>query len=447
MVNKTVSNEIYIKKFPKKNIPILFLSRFISDLGSAVFKFALSLYILDATGSPAIYSLILTLSMMPGILISIIAGTIIDKYDKKKIILWADIISSILVLSMFISLEMIGNNIFILGICVVSVSVVQSFLNLGINSCLANIVEEDELPKANSFFQGMGAIITILGPVISALLYKVIGIKLIMCIDGVSYIIGAILTFSLVFTSNRNYNEHETDKFIDNLKFVFKYVKETTGIKFFMIILAILTFVYSPLTMVAIQYIMRIEIVSSEYQLSFILAALGIGVIAGAISVGIIKNTNSVLRKLPILFLLLGISVIAWVIPVRIEYAIKNQQTILNVPNFIQGILSGWNTWNTTIIFSVIMFFMGVLYTMIIVPTYTYLQLNVPENMRGRIFGIATTALSISGPLGVVIYGQLLQNFNSIIVIVVSAVSILMAILISVFSKDFNSFRKSVNIQ
>ncbi|MBU3188245.1 MFS transporter [Clostridium bowmanii] len=447
MENKIVLNDSYVKKLPKRNIPTLFLGRFISDLGTAVFKFALSLYILDTTGSAAIFSLILTLSMLPGILISIIAGTIIDKYDKKKIIIWADVISSILVLSMFISLEMIGNNIFILGICVVSVSVVQAFLNLGINSCLANIVEEDKIPKANSFFQGMGAIITILGPVVSALLYKLLGIKLIMCIDGISYIIGAILTFSLVFINNRNYKEEESDKLSYNLKFIFNYIKETAGIKFFIISLSILTFVYSPLTMVAIQYIMRIEIVSSEYQLSITLALLGVGVIVGAVLVGIIKDINLILRKLPILFLILGFIVIVWVIPVAIEYTIKNKQTILWAPDYIQTILMGWNTWDTTIIFSVIMFFMGALYTIIIVPIYTYLQLNVQENMRGRIFGIVITASSISAPMGVIIYGQLLQNFSSIIVILVSVISILIAILISVFSKDFISFKKSVGIK
>lgn len=412
----------------KNNVPILFSSRFISDLGSAIFKFALSLYILDVTGSPAVYSLILTLSMLPGILISIVVGTIIDRYDKKKIIFWADIISGICVLMLFLVLELIVDSVAILGISVVVVSIVQSFLNLGINASLGNIVEEDMVPKVNSFFQGLGAIITILGPVISAFLYHLISIKWIMFIDGISYFIGAILTSLLVFKYNQKAeDEVAPNKLMEDVKAVFSYIKEAKYIKFFMVMLASLTFVYSPLTMVAIQQVMRITVKGTEFQLSLILAALGIGVVVGAVLIIFAKNTNDVLKKLVPLCTVLTISIGMWLIPLNM---LKENS----------------NLWHITLAFVGILFAMGVVYTLIIIPTYTYLQLEVPENMRGRIFGIATTALSIFGPLGVVIYGQLLEYFKPSVTVVFSMVIILITIVFSMVSKEYKTFKKSINL-
>lgn len=431
MISSIVVDKNTNVNFPKRNMLLLFLSRFVSDLGSAIFKFALSLYVLDITGSPAIYSLILTLSILPSILISIFAGSLIDKNDKKKIIFGADIISGIIVLGMFLLIEILGSNIAILGTCVVVVGVIQSFLNLGINSCLGNIVEKEKLPKANSFFQAMGAIIIIIGPVISALLYKQIGIKSIMFLDGISFIIGGILTALLVFISVNEDSVGKKETLIENFKYIFKYVKTTVGIEIFMVILGLLTFVYSPLTMVAIQSVMRIDIASSEYELSIVLAALGIGVILGALLAALVKDIKKILVKIPALILLLTIVILLWMLPVNIN----------NICNSGQGFYS-WTKWNTTILFSVILFLMGAIYTMMIIPMYSYLQANVAENVRGRVFGLALTVLNLAGVLGVVLYGQLLENFNVIVVIVVSAVALISCITITLYNKDFKRFKR-----
>ena len=138
----------------KRNMFLLFAGRFISDFGTALFRFSLSLYVLDITGSSTLFSLILTLTILPGILVSIFAGAIVDKYDKKKIIGIADLLSAICTGILFVLIETVTSSLILFGVGVVMVSFIQTFLNLGINSGVGNMVPEDKVGKINSYFQG-----------------------------------------------------------------------------------------------------------------------------------------------------------------------------------------------------------------------------------------------------------------------------------------------------
>ncbi len=66
-----------------KNFKLILLGQIISLFGNTIQRFALSLYILDITGNPAIYANILALSIIPYIILAPIAGNIADNYNKN----------------------------------------------------------------------------------------------------------------------------------------------------------------------------------------------------------------------------------------------------------------------------------------------------------------------------------------------------------------------------
>ncbi|PYG88040.1 putative MFS family arabinose efflux permease [Ruminiclostridium sufflavum DSM 19573] len=388
----------------KRNLLLLFCGRFVSDFGTALFKFSLSLYVLDVTGSAALYSLILTLTILPGIFISILAGTLIDKYDKKKIIFIADLLSSVSAGILFIFIECISDNLFVFGLGVVLVSFIQTFLNLGINSGVANMVPADMVPKANAYFQAMGAILTILGPVIGAVCYGAFGIKMVLLIDAVTYGIGAATTLLIEFMYNKSGEETEFN-IKEGVKYIFSYVKKYSAVKMLMIMLFALTFVYYPLTNVALQNIMRLNVKATEFQLSYAVAAVGVGVIIGALASSM-QKLEKALSQLPRKLFALSFLVLLWSIPILI---------------YLRNALSSQRNTIITVVFIIILVCMGFVYTRIVIPAYSYMQMYVDENVRGRVFGLATSALNIAAPLGLVIYGFLLELNIELIVIALSA--------------------------
>lgn len=387
----------------KRNMFLLFAGRFISDFGTALFRFSLSLYVLDITGSSTLFSLILTLTILPGILVSIFAGAIVDKYDKKKIIGIADLLSAICTGILFVLIETVTSSLILFGVGVVMVSFIQTFLNLGINSGVGNMVPEDKVGKINSYFQGMGALLTIIGPILGAICYGVFGIKIVLLIDCISYAIGAVTTLFMEFTKNKEAKEEITLK--ESVSYIFTYVKKYKMVKILMIMLFSLTLVYYPLTNLAIQNIMRIRVGATENQLSYVVAALGIGVIVGAI-VGSTKKIENEIKKLSNKIFALAILVLAWVAPAMIYLTMdvsKKRNLVI------------------TAIFIVIMVALGAFYTQIVIPSYSYMQMYVDENVRGRVFGLATSALNIAGPVGLVLYGILFDMKIDIAIIVISA--------------------------
>lgn len=387
----------------KRNMFLLFAGRFISDFGTALFRFSLSLYVLDITGSSTLFSLILTLTILPGILVSIFAGAIVDKYDKKKIIGIADLLSAICTGILFVLIETVTSSLILFGVGVVMVSFIQTFLNLGINSGVGNMVPEDKVGKINSYFQGMGALLNIIGPILGAICYGVFGIKIVLLIDCISYAIGAVTTLFMEFTKNKEAKEEITLK--ESVSYIFTYVKKYKMVKILMIMLFGLTLVYYPLTNLAIQNIMRIRVGATENQLSYVVAALGIGVIVGAI-VGSTKKIENEIKKLSNKIFALAILVLAWVAPAMIYLTMD---------------ISKKRTLVITAIFSVIMAALGAFYTQIVIPSYSYMQMYVDENVRGRVFGLATSALNIAGPVGLVLYGILFDMKIDIAIIVISA--------------------------
>ncbi len=86
------------KTLYEKNFNILVLGQVISLFGSSIQRFALSLYLLDLTGSAGIFSAILALSMVPVVLISPIAGMLADRGNKKRLMIGLDSLSALLLL-------------------------------------------------------------------------------------------------------------------------------------------------------------------------------------------------------------------------------------------------------------------------------------------------------------------------------------------------------------
>jgi DHA3 family macrolide efflux protein-like MFS transporter len=72
------------------NFSLLVLGRVISETGSQMFKFALSLYVLDVTGSAVAFATIFGFSTFAAVLVNLFAGFVSDRYDRKKIMVVTD---------------------------------------------------------------------------------------------------------------------------------------------------------------------------------------------------------------------------------------------------------------------------------------------------------------------------------------------------------------------
>lgn len=80
-----------------RNFTFLLLGQAFSLFGNFTLKFALSMYILEQTGSASIFATVLAMSMLPIIILSPLGGVLADRANRRNIMVGLDILSGLAV--------------------------------------------------------------------------------------------------------------------------------------------------------------------------------------------------------------------------------------------------------------------------------------------------------------------------------------------------------------
>lgn len=406
----------------KLNFLLLMLGRLVSNIGTVAFNFALGLYVLDLTKSAAAFTMVISFAILPGVLVNILAGVIVDRNDRKKIIVISDILSGLGVFAFMLLFKLYSTSIILFIAYVIVLNMIQAFFTLALNASIPNIVSKDNVSKANSAFQALGAVINITGPILGALLYKSMGMEMIFFANAVSFILAGIAEMFLVFIKNNEDAEAKQQKnYLENVKEVFSYLNTQKILKFLLSIAVILNAVLNPMVLLVLQYITYNVIKISGIQLSLIQSSWAIGTIAGAVFVMSRKNVNPLLRKFFLLLEVQAVLIILWFFP-RLH------------------IFEGASKWTITLIYVFLILSYGMLNTIQNVPLLTHFQLKIPQELRGRVFGVLFTALNISTPIGMWIFGFALQKVDWVYVPVVSGLLVLGTCVIQSRNRHFKEF-------
>jgi MFS family permease len=133
--------------FKNRNFSLLWTGQLISTIGSALTSLAASIYIYALTGSALSVGLMLMATAAPSLLVGLFAGVFVDRYDRKKIMISADILRAILVLLIPLLVE---SNVIWLYVIVMLSSAVTQFFDPAHESVLPEVASDDELGAANS---------------------------------------------------------------------------------------------------------------------------------------------------------------------------------------------------------------------------------------------------------------------------------------------------------
>ena len=180
-----------------KNFIIIVIGQIISLFGNAIQRFSMSLYLLEFTGSAATFANILAISTIPYIIFAPIAGMLSDKVNRKKIMVYLDFFCSILIGGYaFILLKgrdhelIVATVMFILSIC-------YTLYGPAVTASIPQVVEEDKLTSANGIINQVGSVVNFVGPIFAGVLYGLVGIKAIVIINAVSFLLSAIMELFL----------------------------------------------------------------------------------------------------------------------------------------------------------------------------------------------------------------------------------------------------------
>ncbi|MDQ2999104.1 MAG: MFS transporter, partial [Chloroflexota bacterium] len=134
--------------FRRRNFTLLWIAQLISVAGSALTALAASILVYRLTGSALSVGLMLMATALPSLLIGLVAGVFVDRYDRKRIMIAADMIRAVLLGAIPL---LIPFGITWLYVIVIVSSAVGQFFNPAHASLLPETASDEELAAANAF--------------------------------------------------------------------------------------------------------------------------------------------------------------------------------------------------------------------------------------------------------------------------------------------------------
>ncbi len=382
-----------------KNFIIVVIGQIISLFGNSIQRFCMSLYILDLTGSAAVFSRILAISTVPYILFAPIAGLLADTVNRKKIMVYLDFISAALMVVYSIIIMTGRDNIKIVASVMFMLSITYTLYSPSVTACIPQIVEKEKLASANGIIQQVGYVVNLGGPIIAGLLYGFIGIKMVVLLNAVSFLIAAVLELFLDIPDLEVEEKFKNPllKSIKEMKKTFIYLKEEKKIVLGIIFSYALTniFVVPVLTVVSPYFInIKLNMPSSIYGL--VEAIFVLGMIIG----GMLITFNPKLFKIKLIHKTMYPMVIAMIaMGIATYLKMENKLVILGLYS-IGGL--------------------GIMLSLALsnIISLTYIQQEVKVDMLGKVSAFSTAVATASIAPGQLIYGQLIDinlSFYSIL--------------------------------
>jgi MFS family permease len=384
-----------------KNVFLYSTGKTVSIFGTAIYQFALGLYVLKLTGSSLSFATTLMLGVIPMIMVNPFAGVIADKFNKKKLVVSMDLLNGLLLVGVYLVSGVIGFQLWLIYLTTILMTVFSTFFGVGLEAAKPNLVSQNMLMNINSIGKIIDSVSSILGPILGGVVFAIFDIRSFIIFNGISFLFSGIslLLINFKYFQQQSNVVHQNEPrmkihFFKDIKEGFHYVMERKNIMNLFVLLISLNFFIGFTLTVPLPYIVNTVLKLGSKNFGMIQGAFPIGMIAGALMVK--KLTKKIPYSLLVGYLSVSLSTLMMLtgLPVLLE---KYQ----------------FSPVYHVIFFSMVMFLIGVIVALIDIPFSYIMQNEIPEEYRGRVLSIGISIGKVMLPLALVISGILLTLIPS----------------------------------
>lgn len=365
------------KKLWNKDFILLWQGQLVSYLGDVIYSFALSFWVLEVTGSTALMGIVTAVSMAPRLILGPLAGVWVDKLDRKKIIVICDLIRGIILTYIGVAAFMGTLKIWMVFAAGISSSICSAFFGPAVTSVKPDLVDSEEIVRANSITSFSQAGSSALGSMAGGVIYAFAGAPYMFLFDGISYLISA---FTEVFINvPKTQRKEKKLTFKEDFKEGFSFIWNLKAFRTtFVICSAVNFFANAAFVLMVPMFSQSAFLGVKRYGIA--MAVASIGMMAGSVITGIV-NVKPKYRYMAMAGSFLVESVICLFLPV-----VKSFWPIV----VFAPISCGLNMVGNTVFDSVCM-------------------IIIPEDKRGKVFSLIQTFSMGLTPIGIAVGGVLGQ--------------------------------------
>ncbi len=173
----------------------IWLGQVISAFGSALGGFALGVWIFERTGSATAFALMGFFAYLPSLLISPVAGALVDRWDRRRTMIVSDFVAALCTGAMALLLYLDRFEVWHAYVLVTIIMASAVFQRPALSASIPLLVPKEQLGRATGMGQAGSAVCEIAAPVLAGTLLLAIGLEGIMLLDLTTFVLGVLPLF------------------------------------------------------------------------------------------------------------------------------------------------------------------------------------------------------------------------------------------------------------
>ena len=402
------------EKLFTRNFTLLILGQVSSLTGNYTLKFALSMYVLEQTGSASIFAGMLSAALLPTVLLSPFGGILADRANRKHIMVALDALSGLSVLAAGLLLPL-GRELWVIGALLVLLSVLAAFESPTVQACVPQMVSPQNLVQGNAVVSQVSAVTSLVTPFLGSLFYTAFGIGPVFAAAVACFWLTALLECMIRLEYQKPPRTAGIGAIVrEDLALSAHFLRrEQPDILKLLLLAALAGMFVSGTAVVGFPYLVRTVLGLSATYYGAAESAMGAAAILGSLCAGLLGKKLRV-RDMAAIFLSFGLSLF----PIGFSF-------LLPVGTMAR--------------YGVLLFFFCVCQLGVcIFSTYaiTLIQQRTPEQLMGKVMSCVFTLSMCAQPVGQLVYGALFDCFSDSVYWVLIPTGMLIC-LIAVASRGF----------
>lgn len=282
---------------------ILWVGEFISSIGGGLTSFGLGVYVFQETGSAAGMALVTLLGFLPTLLLSVPAGVLADRYDRRLLMMVGDGCSGLGILYILICMRNGGASLAQICTGVFISAVFSSLLEPSYRATITDILSKEEFSKANGLVSLAGSARYLFSPIMAGLLLTVYDISLLLMIDICTFFV-TITATAIVRKGIKAKEDIDRLSFLESIKEGWQAVHGRKGL-FLLIMISSMITMFMGILQILVEPMVLFFADSKVLGITETICACGM-LVSGLI-LGIIGIKKDYVRVLRVSFLMAGL--------------------------------------------------------------------------------------------------------------------------------------------
>jgi predicted MFS family arabinose efflux permease len=385
---------------------LLWLGQLLSQLADRVFIYVFVIIAYQSTQTNVGVSLPMLSFGIPAVLFGPIAGVYADRWKRKRILFFTNLIRAVLILGI---LPFVRESLIFIFLVSFLIYTTTQFFMPAETASIPDLVPKESLMQANSLFMSTWMASFVVGFGIGAPLVHLLGEDGTFVLSAILYILATVAVAFIPRLKKHEVPAVSTIKEIGkDLIAGLEFIRRNVVVRYSLYKLFIVTSALAIISMLAVSFAKEVLGIGAK-NFGYLVIFAGFGMFLG---LGFLNRFSHRIKK--------GTVVIVGFMLSGLTFLLLAQTSDLYLSLFY-------------------CFILGVGNALVTIPIQTILQEHIPRPMRGRVFGVQTMLINSAFTFPVVIFGEIADLYGLQLVLVILGISVLVLGSLGVFVKKFRT--------